>query len=346
MRFKIMGCLYGGAIGDAMGFPIEFYSDIELKEYFKGNKIRKFLYQPGLISDDTQMTLFTLEGLLKQINSSSKEEKMDKIIQNIYESYLAWYFTQTHRYSLRNTYEKYSKDNLLLNKEFMFDLRAPGNTCLSALHSGKMGTIETPINESKGCGGVMRVAPIGFVLSPKEFSDEEVVIMGARTAAITHGHELGYIPAGMFALLIRKLIHNKLDMLTAIQESLRTTEKVFKGAKHIDEFIKLMEKSMSLAVNNDEDIKNIHKLGEGWVGDEAFAIGVYAALRYQTDIKDGIVAAINHGGDSDSTGSIAGNILGAHLDAWKLPKSEFESLEGKDLICEYVDKTMRFLRGQ
>ena len=40
---------------------------------------------------------------------------------------------------------------------------APGNTCVSALRSGQSGTMEEPINDSKGCGGVMRVVPAGFV---------------------------------------------------------------------------------------------------------------------------------------------------------------------------------------
>ena len=45
----------------------------------------------------------------------------------------------------------------------MRQLRAPGNTCLSAVRAGVTGTVMHAINPSKGCGAVMRTAPIGLI---------------------------------------------------------------------------------------------------------------------------------------------------------------------------------------
>src|SRR5699024_6849945 len=61
------------------------------------------------------------------------------------------------------------------------------------------------------------------------------------------------------------------------------------------------------------DLDGIHALGEGWVAEEALAIAVFCAVRYQDDFAAAIRAAVNHKGDSDSTGAICGNILGAWL---------------------------------
>lgn len=63
----------------------------------------------------------------------------------------------------------------------------------------------------------------------------------------------------------------------------------------------------------------IAQLGVGWVGEEALAISVYCALKYQDDFKEAVIAAVNRNGDSDSTGAITGNILGAYLGLSRIP---------------------------
>ena len=74
----------------------------------------------------------------------------------------------------------------------------PGNTCLSALRGEEMGELQRPLNNSKGCGGVMRVAPVGLVAD----DDEQAFNLGCGAAAITHGHPSGYYSAGCFAAII------------------------------------------------------------------------------------------------------------------------------------------------
>ena len=331
---KILGCILGGAIGDALGYPVEFLEYKTIQEYYTKQGIVDFPSIGGLISDDTQMTLFTIDGILKPTFAVTKEDYMNSIIDNIYQSYLDWLATQVGKFRDRSRYKNYCTQSRLLNCEPLYDLRAPGNTCLSALHSGKMGTLDKPINTSKGCGGVMRVAPIGILVKPTIFSDNEVAVIGAKAAAITHGHELGYLPAAMLSVLIRRLIYFHEDILTGVQHAINITKETFQNCEHMDEFEQLINKSISLAVNNDDDIINIKKLGEGWVGDEALAIAIYSALRYQNNFKDGIVCAINHGGDSDSTGAIAGNILGAYLGGNKIPSELIKDLELKNLISD------------
>ena len=105
-----------------------------------------------------------------------------------------WLRTQYEQFPLN---EEYSY-TWLINVPELFARRAPGNTCISAIENGANGTLEEPINRSKGCGGIMRVAPIGLYFEGKRYSVSEIDRIGAETAALTHGHELGYIPASYY----------------------------------------------------------------------------------------------------------------------------------------------------
>lgn len=84
-------------------------------------------------------------------------------------------------------------------------------------------------------------------------------------------------------------------------------------------------------------VDNIHRIGEGWVAEETLGIAIYCALRYQNVFSAAMVASVNHKGDSDSTGAMTGNILGALLgydafdDKWK------QNLELSDVILEMAD---------
>ena len=89
--------------------------------------------------------------------------------------------------------------------------------------------------------------------------------------------------------------------------------------------------------NDAGDLENIHALGEGWVAEETMAIAIYCALKYQHDFSKAIIVSVNHKGDSDSTGAVTGNILGALVgyeaieDKWK------KNLELHDVILEMAD---------
>jgi hypothetical protein len=72
-------------------------------------------------------------------------------------------------------------------------------------------------------------------------------------------------------------------------------------------------------------------LGQGWVAEEALAIGLYCALAAD-DFAHGVRLAVNHGGDSDSTGAIAGNLLGAASGPDAIPGEWLAALELRDEI--------------
>ena len=101
--------------------------------------------------------------------------------------------------------------------------------------------------------------------------------------------------------------------------------------------MRIIDLAIKLSENEEEDLDNIHRIGEGWVAEETLGIALYCALRYRNDFSAGIIAAVNHNGDSDSTGAVTGNILGALLGNEAIEKKWKENLELYNVIQEMAD---------
>ncbi|MBO0798719.1 MAG: ADP-ribosylglycohydrolase family protein, partial [Blastocatellia bacterium] len=217
--------------------------------------------------------------------------------------------------------------------------RAPGNTCLAALRGELMGEMQRPLNQSKGCGGVMRVAPIGLVAD----NEEEAFSLACQAAAITHGHPSGYYSAGCFAVIIYYLLSGR-SLPDAVELALRILARPENG-RH-EECAEAVRQALALwRIGAGPSPETIEKLGGGWVGEEALAISLYCALGAQDDFRKGVLLAVNHSGDSDSTGAITGNLLGLMLGAGAIPekwlaelelRAEIEAMAG-DLFKQFED---------
>lgn len=329
---KFRGCLIGGAAGDALGYAVEFSFEEFIWQKFGREGITEYELQSGLarVSDDTQMTLFTANGLLLAMAKPGT-----KAIAGIAQAYREWYKTQ---YEDFDTCNRKFTSCWLLNVEELFAWRAPGNTCLSAIAAGCVGTIDDPVNESKGCGGVMRVAPVGLFCGRSEEDILTADMLAAEAAALTHGHEMGYIPAAMLAHIVWLVSRSdEITLKEAVEDSMSAMEALFPQAVYLPDYLELIGKAVTLAESDVDDLTAIHQLGAGWVGDEALAIAIYCALKYEHDFDKAIIAAVNHSGDSDSTGAIAGNILGAYLGLSAIPEKYTKNLELLDVITEIAD---------
>lgn len=335
---KFKGCLLGGAVGDALGYRIEFMREQDIFKAFGPEGITRFRLVEGkaLISDDTQMTLFTAVGLLFGRTRGMMRGIGGPHPDYIRKAYLDWLDTQTQSFPYKPEHMRVS---WLANFEEFYHRRAPGTTCMTALKSGGWGTVEKPINNSKGCGGVMRVAPIGLYFCDKpHWAPTEIDRIGAEAAAITHGHELGYIPAATLVHIVHALasgVHT--EIFPAVQEAVFTMPELFPKSKEMLDFFALMRRAIELSQKDMDDLTAIHQLGEGWVAEETLAIAVYCALKYPHDFEKAIIAAVNHGGDSDSTGAVTGNILGAYLGRDAIPEYYLENLELRDIIEEVAE---------
>lgn len=331
---RYRGCLLGGAAGDALGYPVEFLSLEEIIRKYGESGITSYELNDDIaeISDDTQMTLFTATGLLLGTTRASMRGIAAEPWDYVRYSYKDWYRTQTEKYPLAGYHYSWLDD-----VPELFARRAPGNTCLSALSSKDIGTVENPINNSKGCGGVMRVAPVGLYCG-RRYDIDTADYIGAEVAALTHGHPLGYIPAAALTHIITLIVHHG----CAIDEAVAAMRTAIKGQnydeKSISCFLDIIRRAVDLAYDKRiDDREAIGMLGGGWVAEEALAIAIFCSLRYSEDFSMAITVAVNHDGDSDSTGSITGNIVGAHLGLGGIPDKWIRNLELKDVIIEIAE---------
>lgn len=333
---KFLGCLIGGAAGDALGYAVEFLPEQAIFSRYGKDGITEYQLQGGLgrISDDTQMTLFTANGLLAGKTRGSIRGIMASYLDYIAQAYQEWYKTQICNFPAKTDF----KLCWLLNVPGLYARRAPGNTCMGAIEAGCRGSIENPVNNSKGCGGVMRAAPVGLYLGSSQMAGLAVDLAAADAAALTHGHEMGYIPAAMLAHIVRLVSHSQdISLEEAVWDSTDAIRRLFPRAVHLPEFLKKIQLAVDLAKQGGNDLEAIHALGPGWCGDEALAVAVYCALKYQNDFDKALAAAVNHGGDSDSTGAITGNILGACLGLSRIPKKYTRNLELLDVLTEIAE---------
>lgn len=332
IKDKIRGCLIGGAIGDALGYPIEFIRYSEVLERFGEQGITEYLKENGaaLLSDDTQMTLFTACGLLNALTDKKKNKSQKKISKYIYQAYLDWLMTQglSDRF-----HETRQPSTWLAGIDELYARRGPGHTCMRALTSGKMGRVDKPINNSKGCGGIMRTAPFGLIGS---FSVETAFEEACSAAAITHGHVLGWLSAGVQTDIIHRLVFDSQSLSKAIANSMDDLMKHYPcdGSRELTEIV---NRAMELTENDSPDIENISSLGSGSTGEEALAIALYANLKYENDFDKVILCAVNHNGDTDSTGAVAGNIIGAVIGNAGIGEKWKKDLELHDLILSVAD---------
>jgi ADP-ribosylglycohydrolase len=328
---RVAGCLLGGALGDALGYPIEFTDAKAIAATFGETPPVALAFAappPALVSDDTQMTLFSIEGILRAFTSKVPpgDERWPAFLLGAYQR---WYSTQALGVTARAP--RADRGPLLADAR-LYVRRAPGNTCLSAIARSyvepRHATPGEPANGSKGCGAVMRSAPFGVAAPTRE-----IAFASARDAgALTHGHPSGFLAGAYLAALVYGLVRGE-----GLDESIAATDALLASEADGAEVAAAVARAAQVAAMGQPDVARIESLGGGWTGEEALAIALCCVLSHDADGGPAAVAhtlwrAAAHGGDSDSTASIAGNLVGAIVGAVTLPANWLAQLELRDLV--------------
>ena len=349
MLDRTRGCMVGGAVGDALGYPVEFASWPQIQWKYGVSGIRNYqLDRRGLapISDDTQMSLFTAAGILLGMTRKYMRGIMGRIDTYCQWSYLDWLHTQ--EWSSRHEEERI--DSWLMDVPELYARRAPGNTCLSALRAIEK---DKPVeNDSCGCGGVMRTAPMALLSYIHDYSNGDpdyCDMCAAEAARITHKHPLGFLPSAVLNRILMCIMAGKAgdgEQLAAVVEDCVTALAGIKSQtdedktygecwpNHVAKLQSIIRKALELAYSDKPDVVAIESLGGGWTGHEALAIAIYSAVKHSLSFEDAIISAVNHSGDSDSTGAICGNIIGCLLGRQAIPSKFTDKLELVDVIEE------------
>lgn len=304
-------CLTDFALGDALGHVVEKSSFEELRSR-RGQQWVYRLPEPGHFTANTQLMLFTCEGLIRtSIRTRSKGITAD-VVTVLYHAYLRWAYTQGDPWPPKGKIPGLDRtttapDGWLVNDRRMHHAMSPGPTTLAALRSGRLGTLERRINSSAGCKAVMRGVPCGLIMG--KHGVEEAYGLGCRAAAITHGHDDAIHATGACAVIVAELVRG-----VGLDEALRTVFEV--TTPRVAEAI---QKGLDLARHGTVGPKTISsELGSGRKAVEALSIALCCTLAAE-DAASAVLASVNHPGDADSTGALTGSL--ASLSFW--PKGAY-----------------------
>jgi ADP-ribosylglycohydrolase len=335
---RVRGCLLGGALGDSLGEPVEFTrTATEIFRRFGTTAPAKLGYAHGpWITDDTQMTLFAAEGIIRAGDARWDGDGV-ALTREVQAAFLRWLSTQQGGDSERMAS---SPAGWLVTEPGLHHPRAPGNTCLSALQAQvgakRLATVTSVLNDSKGCGAVMRAAPFGLAARTRE----QAFRWARDTGAITHGHPSGYLSAAHFAAVVWGISRDE-GFLTSVEHA----SALLRGERNHEETTEAVSKAMALIADGPPNPSVIESLGGAWVGEEALAIALLCAGTCQSGSPETVAEAlwrsVAHAGDSDSTGSMVGNLLGAMYGVDALPPRWLDDLE----LVGVIDRVARDLHA-
>ena len=190
----------------------------------------------------------------------------------------------------------------------------------------------------------MRVAPIGLYGAIHGWSLEETAKLAGEVAELTHLHPLSTYPSAALAVIVQLCVSDDETIdgsrfEAIVEKSLEIVSGVYgDDAPSMVDFKNLIRKALRLEDSLLQDWEIIENgLGGGWVAEETLAIAVFSVIRHIDDFNACMICSVNHGGDSDSTGAVAGNIIGAILGYEAIPDKFTKSIQLKELLITTAD---------
>jgi ADP-ribosylglycohydrolase len=295
---RAQAILYGVALGDALGWPIEFLPMPKINVIYGEAGIQE-PPQNAQVTDETQTTLAIAEALIEAGSAD-----LDTLMGAVTRKLIDW---------------SNSPENN----------RAPGHTVTEAIRTLEAGVSwrEAGVATAMGNGSVVRMSPVGFLYqnAPERLKE---VAHAAGTA--THAHRA----ADAGAIAAAYLIKLALDGVHP-EEFVKEVMEFVSGIS--DEFDETLLKIGHVSAWTDE-FAAINHLGSGWTAPDAVAMAIYCTMRYPDDFAGGLRRAVNIPGDSDSVGSVVGGILGARLGLDGIPTDWVSRLEGLDRITNIANQ--------
>lgn len=307
MNKIVKGAIFGLAVADALGVPVEF----EPREKLQKNPVDKMLgygshaVPKGTWSDDTSMALCTL-------NSIAKKGKID-LVDNILE------------------FSKWAEDGYMTPHGEMFDI---GRTTLTSLRNyWKTKNVYTCGGKSdydNGNGSLMRIMPVSLFNCLKNLSKKESIRNAHEVSALTHAHERSLIACGIYDFITRELIKN--PDKTSIYVALKKAKKYYAEYNESEYYNRLFTENFI-----DADINSIKS--SGYVVDTLEA-AIWCLLNTD-NYKECVLKAVNLGEDTDTVAAVAGGLAGILYGYDSIPKEWMNTLVKKDMISKLCDEFVK-----
>lgn len=342
---RFTGSILAAAAGEAFGIPVTADTWLEIQARHGEQGLRDYVpagHPSGRLGSDTQIMLFTLEGMIRA-NVSRRRTATSEPSRHIQHAYQRWLHTQHLSWPrAAGEFAEISPepDGWLVQQRALFQTRNPGRTMmrtLIAFAKGQqfMGTTENPVSDSQGSAAILRAVPATLWSS----DPVEVFRIAANIAALTHGDPAAYLSAGALSALVFRIMRGD-AMRTAADYA---AEQVSSHPGH-EEVVRCLHTATWLADSGKTGPATIEThLGTGQSAPEALAIGLFAALVSQGDFDAGLRVAVNHSGNSSTSGAICGSLVGAAGGAAAIPEKWLVSLEMAEVIEELAqDAVLEF----
>jgi ADP-ribosyl-[dinitrogen reductase] hydrolase len=278
-RDRILGGLWGSVVGDALGVPVEFF-DRTTRQLDPVKDMRGFgsHRQPlGTWSDDSSLLVCSADSLL--------HHEFD--LEDMGQRFVKWY-----------------NENLWTPHGQVFDIGNTTRDAIILLSRGIRAEVAGSDDQfSNGNGSLMRIIPVSlrFANLPLAQSLDRV----HHASAVTHRHFRSQLACGYFTILIRELLSGA-DAATAYIKTTATFREFYdtdsSWSVELDYFHLLLA----------EDIR---KLSENEIASSGYVVHTLTAaiwcLLTTTNYTDCVLKAVNLGGDTDTTGCVAGGLAGA-----------------------------------
>jgi ADP-ribosylglycohydrolase len=302
-RERAQALLLGVALGDALGWPVEFMDrPAILVKYGRPGILAP--PDPALCTDETQMTSAVAEALVE-----AGHRDLDVLMGAMARAFIGW------------------------KRDPSTPSRAPGATSMRGVNALERGAPwrEAGVKDSKGCGSCMRVSPVGFF-----YQDDPGRLQNIARAqgVLTHRHPTADAACIAGAYLV-KLALDGVDPAEYPQRVLKF------GYGISAEFDAAIGRVTHVLSWPDEEAALNHigpTRGGGWVAEEAIAMALYCVMRHPVDFVGAVRLAANITGDSDGVASIAGGLVAARLGCGALPNEWLDRLENRDYLVDLANR--------
>lgn len=325
-RSRVRGTLLGGAVGDALGAPVDLLAVDEIREAYGAEGLVDLAFgygRRGAVTQLTQLTFFTVDGLIRaQVRRDTGAWHPPT---DLHRAYLRWAATQ-HDWGPD---ERRKDDGWLAREEWLYARREPSRACLLGFGDETMGTLDAPKNPGEaGAEAAARSAPFGLLVG---WEPQLVMQLAVECAAQTHGHPVAYLAAGAYAVIVHGLARG--DSLDgAVQRALALLA-ARPGHQPVSDALQRALGAVRQGMPTPVRVEEL--AGEG-TAEGLLAVAVYCALVGE-DVRHGLCLAVNQGGPSGAAGALTGGLLGALHGETALPPAWLAELEGRPTLLVLAD---------
>ena len=302
-RERAQALLLGVALGDALGWPVEFLDrPAILVKYGRPGILAP--PEPALYTDETQMTSAVAEALVE-----AGDRDLDVLMGAMARSFIGW------------------------KRDPSTPSRAPGATSIRGVNALERGAPwrEAGVKDSKGCGSCMRVAPVGFFYQGDPGRLQNIA---RAQGVLTHRHPTADAACIAGAYLVKL----SLDGIDPSEYPERVMKFAYGISREFDEAIGRVNQ----VLNWPDEEAALNRIGPtrggGWVAEEAIAMALYCVMRYPEDYVNAVRLAANISGDSDGVASIAGGLMAARLGYDALPRDWLQRLENREYLVDLANR--------